>query len=86
MATHHFMDTAAFFPGSIHFPKAKILRPGMHTIEIYFPQFYFTQVDMEDTTGHDELRMIGTLWWTSVDTLVFCHVRKIAEIYGCLST
>ena len=37
------MDTAAFFPGSIHFPKAKILRPGMHTIEIYFPQFYFTQ-------------------------------------------
>eukprot|EP00434_Breviolum_minutum_P012725 symbB.v1.2.011215.t1/scaffold737.1/size167444/2 len=21
---------------------------GMHTIEIYFPQFYFTQVDMEE--------------------------------------
>ena len=25
-----------------------VAMPGMHTIEIYFPQFYFTQVDMED--------------------------------------
>ena len=26
----------------------------MHTIEIYFPQFYFTQVDMEDERCRDQ--------------------------------
>lgn len=49
-------------PNSTGEPGQRSRKPqGIHTIEIYWPQFYFTQVDMEDP----DLQQIDT----SIDTL-----------------
>ena len=44
----------------LHFPNPQPCR-GQHTIEIYFPQFYFSQVEMEDFWFKPRFQAIKTL-------------------------